>query len=284
VSLLYFHSSARRDFSTLLYTIVCGVDVCTCVVHLPVMIALYNNRKPGIFGEDLFCVPWILVFSYLQKMSMFLVMLLSVSRTVTLFYLRYKIKKKLLIAAFLSYTAFMLLWRILTFVFGRSTQWFGYFEFDVYCYADQKVKPLSYINQLIISICIGIPPIITTISFTMFSYKLLRRNHVSKMNKRKQQAAVTMAMFTALFLTCNLPCLANNVTWFVNKLLYGTYPGPIYQHPFLAYYSWLISDIISTVLNATLNPILYFLRIESLRLWVRARGASGSINRASEII
>lgn len=113
ISLLYFTSSPKRDFSTLLYILVSGVDICTSVTHLPVTIALFNNRNPGLFEGSVFCVSWFVFFSYLQMMSMFLVMLLSVSRTVTLYYLRYIIKIKHLLIAFLSYTVFIILWRVL---------------------------------------------------------------------------------------------------------------------------------------------------------------------------
>ena len=110
LSFIYFYSASRRDFSSLIYTIVSAVDSCTCVVHLPVMIALYNARKPGPFGNMTFCVTWIVAFDNVQLMSMFLVMLLSVSRTITLILLRFKIERKFLVAAFLAYTSFLLIW------------------------------------------------------------------------------------------------------------------------------------------------------------------------------
>ena len=108
------------------------------------------------------------------------------------------------------------------------------------------------------------------------------KSKVSRNNERKHQAAVTMAMFTALFLVCNLPCLLNNIMWFVNKiLLYKTYSGPIYSHPFMAYYSWVISDVICTVVNAALNPVLYLSRMESYREWVSTKCSQRVQNGAS---
>ena len=95
ISLLYFYSSKRQDFSCLIYTLVCGIDVCTCILPIPVIIALFNARKPGLFAETLFCVPWTIVRYFLQRISMFLVMLLSVSRSIKMIFIRYEIKKKL---------------------------------------------------------------------------------------------------------------------------------------------------------------------------------------------
>ena len=271
LSLIYFYSAGRRDFSNFIYLIVCAIDICSCVVHIPVTIALYNERRPGIFEDIRVCSAWFIVFFNLQRMSMFLVMLLSVSRSITLIYLCYKINTKFITAAFVAYTSFLISWQIIAHIFGGRDKWYGYSAFDVYCWRGLYLKPLSYIDQLVRSICVGFPPILIAISFTLVSYKLLQRSQVSRRNERKHKAVVTMAMFTALFLMCNLPCLLNNIMWFINKLLHDEYPGPIYSSPFLAYYSWVISEIVSTVLNASLNPAIYLSRINTLQQWVSTR-------------
>ena len=277
LSLIYFYSANKRD-SSLIYTMICGVDVCTCFFHLPVTIALYNTRRAGMFGDITFCVTWIVAFNYVQLMSMFLVMLLSVSRTISLIFLHYKIKQQFLVVAYLTYSSLLIVWYIIAHVFGESEKWYGYDEFTVYCWRDLYAKPLSYIDQLFRAISIGVPPVFTSISFTLVTEKLLRKSQVSSKNDKKHQAAVTMAMFTALFLVCNLPCLFNNIMWFITKLLYE-YPGPIYSQPFMAYYSWLISDVVCTVLNAALNPILYLSRMNHFREWLSAKVSCRNLHR-----
>ena len=281
-ALTYFYSASRRDFSSFIYIIVCGIDIWTCLVHLPVTIALFNTRTPGIFDENIFCVAWIVVFYYLQKMSMFLVMLMSVSRTITLIYLRYKIKKKFLLTAFLAYTVFFITWEIIIYIFGGSdhNQRYSYSKFNVYCWRAVDSDKVHFIDKIVRAICIGTPPIVTTISFTLFAYKLLRKTNVSTKNKRKHQAAVTMAMFTALFLVCNLPCLLRNILYFVDLLLSDKKYREI---PFMKYYSWLLSDILTTTLNATLNPVLYLCRMSNVREWVSTRGSGRTQNRSCQV-
>ena len=102
ISLMYFLTRKKKDFSTLIYTWVCATDVCTFLIQLPVTTALFNNREPGIFDEKIFCIGWTVVFYYLQRMSMFLVMLLSVSRSIKMVFLQYKIRKRFLITSFIS--------------------------------------------------------------------------------------------------------------------------------------------------------------------------------------
>ena len=88
LSFFYFHSASRRDFSTFIYTIVSAIDTCTCVCHVPVMIALYSVRRPGIFGNMTFCVTWIVAFNFLQLMSMFLVTLTKIYADVQVLHTR----------------------------------------------------------------------------------------------------------------------------------------------------------------------------------------------------
>ncbi|KAL5252356.1 hypothetical protein ACHWQZ_G015206 [Mnemiopsis leidyi] len=273
VSLIYFYSGRRRDFSSFTYILVCCIDICTCVAHLPVMISLYNLRRPVVFAEALFCISWSVVFYYLQGISMFLVMLLSVSRSIKLINTYHRINKKALLYSFILYTVFhLILYNVPPVVGNDGSMFYGYSRVDVYCYYELYAKPLSYIDQLIHSIVIGIAPTVTTVSFTIFVIVLFRKSRVSQKNNKKHRAAVTMAMFSALFLTCNIPCLLNNILWFLTELSYKReYPEPFYSGDFMFFYSWLISDVFCTVLNATLNPVLYFCRIEGLKRWFKRK-------------
>ena len=271
VSLLYFYSSKQRNFSNLIYTFVCCIDIGTSIVPIPVMIALFNARRPGIFGETIFCVGWSVFFYYLQLMSMFLVMLMSVSRSIKLIFLLHKIERRFLILSFLLYTGFIITRFIMTLCLhlgGKAV--FAFSSPSPYCWFDIYGKPFSIIDQMINALSVGFPPIITTISFTVFVVMI--RRGLGKMNKKKRQAAVTMALFTFLFLACNLPCFMNNILWFMTELRYESeYPEPFYAKKFMFFYSWVISDVFCTALNAALNPVLYFCRMRNLRDWVRSR-------------
>ena len=268
VSLLYFYSSKQRNFSSLIYSLVSIVDICICVVQIPVMIALFNTRRPGIFAEPTFCKAWNAAFFYLQQMSMFLVLLMSVSRSIKVIFLQYQIRRRYLVVSFLLYSCIIAIRFTMVWIFGRGDHtMFAYRHEDVQCFYDLKTEPFSYIDQLIYSLCVGIPPIVTTISFVIFIVVVCQKSKVSQMNKTRRQAAVTMGMFTILFLTCNLPCLVNNTLWFVTKLYHGNF----YGSTFMFYYSWVISEVFCTVLNAALNPVLYFCRMKSMRDWVKSQ-------------
>ena len=280
-SFVYFYSTVKKDFASLIYTMVCGIDVCSCVVHVPVTIALYNGRRAGLFADKLFCVSWSVLFYFLQRMSMFLVMLMSVSRSVKIVFIHYKIKRNLLIISFIVYTFFIAIWEVLIVIFGGKNMFYSYNSIDAYCYYEIEGRPFSYIDQLISAFTIGIPPIITTISFTVFiiRLKMSTKGQNLKRNNQKHHAAVTMTLFTSLFLVCNFPCLLNNILWFLTKLPGKYSVEVVYQNKFMFFYGWLIGDIVCTVVNAALNPVLYLLRKKKFRRW-----STTSIRRLSVVI
>ncbi len=80
--LKYFRSKRDRNLSTKLYIAICCIDICTCVAHFPVTISLFSDRYPVLFNNMAFCMAWAIVFKFLQRSSMFLVMLLSISRCI----------------------------------------------------------------------------------------------------------------------------------------------------------------------------------------------------------
>ena len=84
-------------------------------------------------------------------------------------------------------------------------------------------------------------------------------------------------IFTGLFLACNLPYFLNKLLDPVSSMLSenNAYPGPLFSNTFMFWYSWPISKIVCTVLNAALNPVLYYYRISGLKEWLTHRAVPG---------
>ena len=80
---------------------------------------------------------------------------------------------------------------------------------------------------------------------------------------------MTVTIFTGLFLVCNMPYFMYIVLYALDEALSNyDYPGPLFQNSFMYWYSWTISRVLFTVLNATLNPVVYYYRVPGLRGWV----------------
>ena len=267
-SFIYF--SRQKHFAGLVYSVISAIDTLTCLIHIPVMMALFNDRKPGIFAIKIFCVGWNVVFYFQARMSMFLVMSLSVSRTIAIVFPFYQAKKSAFLLSCAVYTLYLFTWHVLIILFGGDDMFYGYNRPNVYCYYFilQSVASFAQIEQTFFALSLGIPPIIVLISFIISVFKLSNRHSAPHMSARHRQASNTLVMFSALFLVCNAPYFIYNTVYMVSFYLSLNYLRPFYiQSTFMFFYSWILAEVISVVVNATLNPVLYFFRIRGLRTW-----------------
>ena len=110
-----------------------------------------------------------------------------------------------------------------------------------------------------------IPSIICFICFVICTVKLIVSSSPTETaQERKRKAAVTVTMFTGLFLLCNLPLFINTVLQTVVFVHYD-YPYPFFESNFMFWYSWPVSYVLFSALNASFNPVLYFCRIPGLK-------------------
>jgi len=240
---------------------ICCIDICSSVAHIPVTVTLFNERAPSLFGNMVVCASWTIVFRYLQMASMFLVMLLSVSRTIAIARPYYTVKKNHVLGVFFCYSFFLILHDVADAYCGK----FVYSDDGPFCYTS-KAPSCRTAATAVISVEVGLPPIITFTSFLMFCWQAIyKASPVTPRDSRR--AATTVALFTGIFLLCNLPYFILMIFYTATFAMNSGYPGPFFNDVFLYYYSWAIGKIVCTVLNATLNPILYYSRMTRFREW-----------------
>ena len=266
LSLCYY--LRRGDYASKVYRVICGIDICTIVSVIPVVVSLFDGRAPGLFGLRIFCVSWSVVFYYLVQASMFLVMVLSVSRTISIVNPFYQIRKRNMVVVFVVFTCYTISWDILT--IGK-TVFYDYDHITAYCYYDLEDGTFSSVEQTFYTLNIAIPPLVTAVSLIISVYKLVHAFAVAgtKRSRKTRQASLTLVLFTALFLTCNIPCFLNNALFAVSIFTSSVYPRPFYMSTFMFFYSWTLTDVVAVVVNAALNPVLYFIRVKGLRKWSR---------------
>ena len=280
----HFHNSRKKGLSTLLYQIACTFDSCSNVIHLPVIISMLNTRKPGPFGNYSFCTGWYFVLQILQQMSMFAVMLQSISRAIVIVFPFYKVNKKAVLISLVIYFLFHISWTTLYFMNstgfyspggGYCARWIGYDQTP----KTQAVKTMYFANY---SLCVGVPPLAVFFAFVTSVIKLREsRTGRNTSHSNKHEASVTISYFAALFLLCNSITFMN-IMLFTATSLYGSYPGKIYSNEFMFFYSWPISEIFCPVLNASLNPLLYLWRMKEMRLSIKEIFRFDNIHKAVE--
>ena len=264
LALKFFVQSGKRNLPTLLYMTASSIDIISSVIHLPLIFNLLNNRDPGLLGEELFCSIWYFLVIIIQLMSMFVVMLLSLIRAIVIVNPFYKVNKKAVIISVPVALVYFCAWNTTFAVISKSyySRGFGY------CGANLNRKSLfSRLYMVNCSLCTGLPPIIVFIAMLVATCKLKKKSVACESHQKSRQASVTIIFFSVVFLACNLVTFLNNLLGAYSRVSDHSYVD-LYGNTFLFFYSWLISEIFCTVLNAALNTILYMCRMKEMRVWV----------------
>ena len=282
LALLHFRSQQTKreaDIINSLYIAVCTVDISICSTTFNVIYCLFNDRHPGLFNNLPFCTFWAVLFSFQQKISMFLVMLLSVSRAIKVIFNTYEIQLGCLISSFIMYTLVILILDLVVFFLAHPQFSYFYSADSVYCYEyvssgyNTGFKALHLVvmvmNNMKVGIQVGLPPLIIFASFLVCIFKLINLLSVTRQRrfstKRYANALMTTTLFTSIFLLCNLPYFILKVLETVSTFYYKTYPGPIFEGQFMYWYSFITGRVHCTTLNSCLNPVLYYWRISAFK-------------------
>ena len=262
-------STTQKDWVALLYTIICIIDSITSIAHLPVAIALFRGRRPGVFGEHWFCALWGTLYTVLQKLSIFLVLLLSTFRTVIIVNPLSKIRIKTVRNSVVWYVIILVLIPVLQYVITPLRGEFKYSWDGAYCFYNFRMKFEHAVNLVLV----GLPPILTFITLLVTVVKLNTERLACVSEPRtsiqewKHRASITIAMFTTLFLVCNLPLFINLMHNMTTRFFGVEYPGVYFSSRFMFWYSWHVAKMESVVVNAALNPVLYYYRMRKFRVW-----------------
>jgi hypothetical protein len=275
LALCYFLQTKKRNLSTLLYIVASSIDIGSSIIHLPLTANLFKKRNPGLLGNKIFCSVWYFIFLLLQQISIFVVMLMSISRALVIVFPFYQVNKKSVLISIAVYTFYHSLWNILAIpMYGKHYYSYGFGYCDFY----SETTIIDTLYMLNYSACTGIPPIIVFVALAFSILKLHRQKLACVSQRTNRRSALTIVYFSSIFLVCNILTFINNALYTPTQVISDkSYPGPIYESTFMFFYSWLLSEIFCTVLNASLNPIFYLWRMKRMRLW-----ASGLIIRGNK--
>ena len=271
-SAFYFWRRRIRSFPHRLYFIVSGVDVCTSLVAFPVVAVLFNGRQPVLFSSYILCGAWTLLFNFLQRFSMFMVLIVSSTRSMAILLPFHRVNKTAALMALGCFGMFLL--TVDAVYLGLKELGFVFWSPAGCCGVGPNTIPWGftwtiYIMQLLV--IVFTISLTVFISFVMSSTVLLRRKSIqcTDRDRKSRDVSVTIALFTAVFLICNLPLFTlqlvdNCIVWFkLERVLDNS--------PFILWYGWLLSHFFFTSLNAALNPCIYYMRMTKLRAWVFGR-------------
>ena len=272
----FFFKAKKRDISTVIYMLITGCDIVISILVLPVGISLLSQRNPGlIFGNKYSCTVWAYKWSTAIALSFFLVLCLSITRTISLLRPFKRLSTRKLCISVILYTVVTLV----------HTVWYhvkGSFEVDfslqysqcMICFYHKegdRVDP----SALLRGIFYVVPIIVVAVSCVMSVVLLTRKNKIAQQRELQQsrnRATITILLFALLYAVCNIPyilhiimlvCTFYGINWNWFAILYKyDFSGPGYY--FLAISTLLIAA------NSAVNPTLYLWRMPRLRDYVLA--------------
>ena len=97
----------RKDLPTRLYMSIALVDIITCATVIPTGLSFAFDRRPILFGNDMLCQLWGILWVIVPFLSVYLVTVLSISRTVMLRNPLQNVSKRLVTWSILIYSVYL---------------------------------------------------------------------------------------------------------------------------------------------------------------------------------
>ena len=251
----------RRSVSSIVYTCISAIDCLTLLNSFPVAITYVALRDDAIFGNEVYCNIWGLMNRLLSSLTIFYVAVLSISRTFVLLMPFRRLKKGVVLATIVVHF-------VLQCIVGSIPYWekggkFVYFGGYANCEhieaPTDKFETLSNIlNEIIYSIPIF--PIILSCIISVFILLRDADQLQDEQRETKRYASVTIVLFTCIYIIFNLGSRIINNFRLTSKAMELDPTG--YLLNFLFYVCY--------VMNAAVNPVLYIIRMHSLRTSIRS--------------
>ena len=267
MSFLYFKAK-KRDISSAIYMLITANDIVVSVLVVPVGISFLSERSPGIvFGTSLSCKAWTYLWRIAVAQSIFLVLCLSITRTLSLIRPFQQQKIRYLLIAIVSHFLLILALTIVVHVQDgefKFTPWLSLCA--LYLNADETV---TVILLTTITNLVNIAPAFVVVTSCIITAVLLtRRNNVAgqqELQQSRNRATVTILLFALVYGVCNVPLAVHSIlgTYAYHTDNWKWYINLMQLDKQLYFYNAITT--VSLAVNSAANPILYFWRMARLR-------------------
>lgn len=112
VLLSYFTTRIKHDLPTILYMCCCANDIITSTLGLFVAICFFHHREPGLFGNPAFCKCWALLSRINQRVTVFIIMVLTISRTVRLVFPLRQVRRRFALVSVCIWVGLAILYEV----------------------------------------------------------------------------------------------------------------------------------------------------------------------------
>ena len=223
LSFIYFINRTTTNISLKLYSVISLTDGFTCLLVLADAKVLFENRGPGWFENIHFCKFWAISFEILSQYSMFLVMMISVTRAITIVKPQYKIDKKKVIICLVLFPCEYILERVIG-TDNAVQDMYGFSIDHPFCWVNSYKQKVRTIFKTLTALKICLASIAIFLAYLVSMKALFGGSRAGSMDKI-HRASITITLFTLIFLICNIPYFFNEVTHTISVYVaFNEYP------------------------------------------------------------
>ena len=288
----YFWKNRRKSLPNKLYMAIIVVDLVTNLSSVPVITSLFNLREPMLFETSGLCVTYLISMNFSIRMSMFLVAVLSITRTISIVtpHRARNISSKMIALSIFCYGVLLVgVDGLLTAKEWFSTRFYPPMPACVFVLSELNKLPIGTMMALfLLSVVIEalVPPVVvfTSLVITVVALKRSVPRSNSDTESRLRQISITVALFTALHMICTLPFFTYVFSQAVDH--FTSIPEfSWFRSGDMMWYGQISFLLLPSCLNTALNPCLYFWRMPRFRenIWISMcsayRGAVESWDR-----
>ncbi|KAL5264030.1 hypothetical protein ACHWQZ_G005204 [Mnemiopsis leidyi] len=271
VSLIYFLKCKGKLFriTQILYTYIAIVDLLTSGMMLPIAASSLSQRKPLLFSNSVFCNIHGFLWNITSRLSIFLVMVLSLTRTVFLTMPFKKLDKRAVLLSIVIYCVIQMAQAAIPYM---ANVVYSYEVYHVRCtWYIFDVSPSLAISHLLHVVLVVIPILIPIIPVTLsciISTRVLfmtvrspaavsiSARNTTVRGKHKRKATITIIAITMVYVVFNLPPSLTAITMLVDEKLMNWDRFYFFSN---------FQEVHCVALNACLNPIIYLMTMNQMK-------------------
>ena len=279
--LFYFLSKTDKSVTKLQYAAIAITDLASLLVAFLIAVNMFLADGWLFRDNNAFCTTVFFVWMVTTRMSVFLVVLLSVSRSISLVFPFRKISFYTILFSIVVYLVILINEAGFPFYFNAK---FHYSEKYRYCGWDPadpviglSTEAATVVRTIFTFGMFSLPALPVAMSTAVSVWILYRQNRFTQsqtkcaqiLTLKRRYSAVTVLMLTEIYIVCNIILWVNNIS----EIYSSTTKGTIQQHWSLSEYNLVAFkyavNFHSVLLNTVLNCFIYLNRIKSLQTYAR---------------
>ena len=275
----YFLLHKKAHLSRVLYILIAITDIVICFCSVPASISTLYHRAPMWLGNRMVCSFAGFLFNIASRMSVFLIAVLSLSRTISIFLPFRDIPSRVPSAIIFSYFVLNISLAALPLLFSSQ----GYVYKNSIAMCSWNIDHLSFVDNtksrlyqtLSITFIIVpwlVPGVVAVASCLISIYPIVKSQNRSQtyttLAKRMSAGEMsminvrrTMILLTIVYIVFNIPC------WLFYIVVLSSSHNPASWIRATAYrgYFFIFAVKLSVVLTSCINAIIYLCRMPVLR-------------------